>query len=391
MQNQNVPALDLKRFGISAKRGFLPAKDPVRWWVNPQFSWGYYWEQLAEKMPKLLAAKKLRMEIQKLAGWPKVNLLAAEDEERDRAIMRTFSFLAHGYVWENWMEKPEGQIPSHLAVPWQLIAKRLGRPPVLSYPSYALDNWYRLDSSGPIELGNLALIQNFLGGLDEEWFVLIHVEIEAKAGPALAAIGKAQQAVSEKNDLELANQLKIISNSLSEMHKTLCRMPENCDPRTYYLRVRPYIAGFARNPVIYEGVEEYGNRPQNFLGETGAQGSIIPSLDAAFSIEHADDALKHFVVKMMDYMPPKHRAFIEAVRSGPSIRKYIESRPDDKELSGLFTGCVSLLRDFRTKHLEYAKNYIAKQEQASVHNPVDYGTGGTPLIPYLSKHCEETK
>jgi len=86
MQNQNVPALDLKRFGISAKRGFLPAKDPVRWWVNPQFSWGYYWEQLAEKMPKLLAAKKLRMEIQKLAGWPKIGLPAAEDEERDRAI-----------------------------------------------------------------------------------------------------------------------------------------------------------------------------------------------------------------------------------------------------------------------------------------------------------------
>src|SRR2546427_4821666 len=37
--------------------------------------------------------------------------------------------------------------------------------------SYALDNWRRLDPTSPIELGNITLLQNFLGGLDEEWFV----------------------------------------------------------------------------------------------------------------------------------------------------------------------------------------------------------------------------
>ena len=57
---------------------------------------------------------------------------------------------------------------------------------MLSYASYALDNWRRLDPASPIELGNIALLQNFLGGLDEEWFVLVHVDIEAKAGKALA-------------------------------------------------------------------------------------------------------------------------------------------------------------------------------------------------------------
>ncbi len=45
----------------------------------------------------------------------------------------------------------------------------LGRPPVLSYASYALDNWRRIDRKNPIDLGNIALLQNFLGGQDEEY------------------------------------------------------------------------------------------------------------------------------------------------------------------------------------------------------------------------------
>ena len=40
----------------------------------------------------------------------------------------------------------------------------------------------------PIELGNIALLQNFLGGMDEEWFILVHVDIEARAGSALAGM-----------------------------------------------------------------------------------------------------------------------------------------------------------------------------------------------------------
>ena len=65
------------------------------------------------------------------------------------------------------------------------LAERLGRPPVLSYASYALDNWRRIDPDGPVALGNLALLQNFLGGADEDWFILVHVEIEARAAAAL--------------------------------------------------------------------------------------------------------------------------------------------------------------------------------------------------------------
>ena len=97
--------------------------------------------------------------------------------------MMLLSYLGHAYVWGGGA--PVDRLPAALAVPWHTIANRLGRPPVLSYASYALHNWRRIDPNGPIALGNIALQQNFLGGQDEEWFILVHVDIEAHAAAAL--------------------------------------------------------------------------------------------------------------------------------------------------------------------------------------------------------------
>src|SRR2546425_6396474 len=148
----------------------------------------------------------------------------------------------------------------HDALP--IFMKKLGRPPVLSYASYALDNWRRLDPTKPIELGNITLLQNFLGGLDEEWFVLVHVDIEAKAGKALAGIAQALRAARADNPDEVMLCLHSAAAAEEQMHHTLRRMPERCDPYIYYNRVRPYIHGWKDNPtlprgVVYDGVEDF--------------------------------------------------------------------------------------------------------------------------------------
>ena len=110
--------------------------------------------------------------------------------------------------------------PSHLLillcyrtgqVSFRPVAHQLDRTPVLSYASYALDNCRRLDPNGPIALGNIVLLQHFLAGLDEGWFILIHVDIEAKAVPALRVIGSAQRAVSENRLDGLEHQLGLIA------------------------------------------------------------------------------------------------------------------------------------------------------------------------------------
>jgi indoleamine 2,3-dioxygenase len=377
----------LAPFGLSESRFFLPAEDPLI--LVPQ-SLGD-WAEIANDLPKLLLSDHLRSTIE---SANMANISALQTIAEVERAMLAFSYIGHAYVWGAGM--PPHSLPACLAVSWYETAKRLGRPPVLSYASYALSNWQRINIDGPIALGNIALVQNFLGGMDEEWFILVHVEIEAKSAPGLVAILAAQQAVKVGDEGALVKELSTIASSLAQVYDSLLRMPEKCDPYIYYRRVRPYIHGWRDHPampegLIYEGVEAYQNKPQQFRGETGAQSSIIPSLDAALGIEHENDFMKRYLNEMRDYMPPKHRAFIEAVEQGPSVRDFVKKQgPANQTLHDLYNECVHWVELFRTKHLEYAKDYIFKQSQASANNPHAVGTGGTPFVPYLEKHRDET-
>jgi indoleamine 2,3-dioxygenase len=377
----------MNQFQIDPERGFLPAIDPLDH-LPPYFA---PWEELGPNLPKLLTASKLRAFVKDLPLLDARQL--GSDAERRRAMV-LLSFIGHGYVWgESDIIR---EIPASLAIPWFQVAEQLGRPPVLSYASYALDNWRRVDPTGPIGLGNLVLIQNFLGGIDEEWFVIVHVAIEAQAAPALAALVNAQDAVSHDDLPELKRQLGIVSSSLENMHQILLRMPEHCDPYIYYHRVRPYLHGWRNHPalpegLIYEGVEAYAGRPKQFRGETGAQSSIVPSLDAALGITHQADELYNYLQEMRQYMPPAHRDFIRRLQEGPSIRQYVqEHREQHPSLRDAYNDCIEGLERFRSTHVGYAESYIQKQSRRESKNPTDVGTGGTPFMPYLKKHRNET-
>ncbi|GLC50524.1 hypothetical protein PLESTB_000389300 [Pleodorina starrii] len=201
------------------------------------------------------------------------------------------SFLAHAYMWCE-PGPPPAVLPAVLAVPWVRVAAALDMPPVLTYASYNLYNWRRLDPTGPVRLGNIVCLQNFLGGPDEEWFRLVHVEIEARAGSAVAAGEgglEAMQRAAEAGDSDavLAGLIRI-AEALRDMQATLSRMGEKCDPYIYYQRVRTPMSGWRNNPnlpqgLIYEGVSP---EPVQLYGETGAQSSILHAFDAALGVQH---------------------------------------------------------------------------------------------------------
>ena len=56
----------------------------------------------------------------------------------------------------------------------------------MSYASYALNNWKLQDKNKPFDLENIRILQNFLGGMDEDWFIMIHVAIEYEAKEILS-------------------------------------------------------------------------------------------------------------------------------------------------------------------------------------------------------------
>ena len=372
-------------FEISHERGFLPVHDPLTR-LPKAFD---AWETVALRLPKLLASDQVRRTITDLPPFP---VEAINDcRERERAMV-LLSYLGHAYVWGG--PRPELILPARLAVPWYEIAESLGRPPVLSYSSYALHNFFRFDASREIECGNLALIQNFLGGIDEEWFILIHVEIERKAAPAIAVLHDCLDAAEAGEHKQLEILLSQVESSLSAIFATLRRMPEHCEPFIYYHRVRPYIHGWKNHPdipdgVIYEGVKAYRGHPQQFRGETGAQSAIVPSLDAMLGVKHKEDELSAYLREMRTYMPPAHRAFIESLERRTPVRPFVQ-RAGRQPLTAAFNACVETLQAFRSLHLEYAASYIFRQAQTDEKNPHAVGTGGTPFMEYLKKHRDET-
>ena len=88
-------------------------------------------------------------------------------------------------------------------------------------------------------------------------------------------------------------------------------------------------------------------------------------------------------------MPPRHRAFLEAVEAAPSLRAAVLAC-GGRELREAYNECLRWLEAFRSTHLDYAARYIYRQSQATASNPTAVGTGGTPFMPYLRKHRDET-
>ena len=373
---------------------FLPKKDPLKTYTTDTRSLKLI-ADIAAHLPKLLLTGQVQKTIKDLnVNALSVNSIIKDGDIREvKLAMAHLSFISHAYIWGG--KNPEKILPEVIAKPWVKLANKLERPPILSYGSYCLDNWYRVDSKEDISLQNVGLITNFLGGVDEDWFVTIHVCIENAASKAVNAATKLSY-LNEDNSINdyLAN-LKDIVASLKEVNNIFSRMPEKCDPYIYYHRVRPFIFGTKDNPdlkkgLIYEG--QFNNKPQFFRGETGAQSSIMPFLDGALGIYHTKDHLRHYLNEMRDYMPPEHRKMIEDVESRSNAKTYIQQ---SKRLVNEYNKCLEEIRKFRALHLEFAATYIHQQSQ--IKNPFGRGgstitgTGGTPFMKYLKKHRDETQ
>ena len=376
----------LSDFGLSEEFGYMQHVDPTTTLPPGNEAW----DEMGKNLPKYLMGSDFRQRVKDLPAF-KIETLKTDGEIR-RAFL-ILSYIGQAYQWSD--NEPAHILPAVLAKPWYEVGKLVGRPPILSYTSYSIDNWYLLDKKGPIECGNIALLQCFLGGQDEEWFILIHIEIEKKAGKALKAIEDSQKAVAAQDLDALEKALTNLRDGIKAMYDVLARMPERCDPYVYFHRVRPYIFGWKNNPslpngVVYEGVEEYQGKGQTFRGETGAQSAIVPALDAVLGIVHEQDQLRDYLMEMRQYMPPMHVKFIEAAENGPSVRNFVMAC-NKESIKKLFNESVELVADFRALHLEYAGTYIHAQSQKTPGNPSAVGTGGTPFMVYLRKHRDETR
>jgi len=245
-------------------KGFLPKKAPAKSFSIESESCSRI-EEICNNLPKLLLTGKVQQTINKLSKKDlSIKQLLVNQLGQDlKLAMSQLSFIAHAYIWGDI--KPHGTLPEALAKPWVEVSKHQGRPPILSYASYCLDNWFLIDQDEEISLENVGLINNFLGGVDEDWFVTIHVCIEDAASGAIEACKKISQCDENSSENEILKLLEEIAESMQKVNSIFARMPEKCDPYIYYHRVRPFIFGTKDNPdlkkgLVYEG--QFDNKPQ---------------------------------------------------------------------------------------------------------------------------------
>ena len=386
-----APNLALENYDMSAERGFLCRHNAEEVFLSGKLAEA---RDIALRLPQIMPSRKVRGFLTK--NLPLLDIARDIDTLSDiemRMAMVHYSFLVQAYVWGE-PDVPD-MLPKCLAQPIVALADHLGQQPLLPYSGYVLDNWAKIDPDGPIELDNIYMIQNFLSGLDEAWFVMVHVVIEAHAGEIFANIAPIVEAVSTGDREAVQRLLGKMAERWVGVNALFDRMVDRCDPYIYFERVRPYIHGWKDNPalpdgIIYEGVERYEGKPQAFRGQTGSQSSIVPTMDSLLGIGHAADPLREFLDQLHIYRPPGHRRFIEDVRSASTLRGFVQEA-GDAGLADAYNANVQAVSDFRTCHLEYAASYINKQQKNADGNDVDVGTGGTPFMRYLKKHRDETK
>ncbi len=385
---------EFARYGIDPDRGFLPATDPLERFDYDRFdadAADYLQEldRLAGTIPDLIADGALRYQLNSL-GAPPDDLTTGMTEQELFRTYQASSFLASAYVHRTGDAADVDRIPAGVAVPLYDAATALDVPPIMSYDAYSLHNWTRRDPDGPIDVDNLDTMLNFVdlqdGRNDESWFMLIHVEIEQEAADALTAVPDAARAVERDDTDALYDALRRIDGSLDAVAGTMDRMAEENSPANYgdvqdaeTEGYRPYIEGF--DGVRYEGVDALDG-PQSFRGETGAQSSIFPTLDRAFGVPHATSALTDHVDEMVDYMPRRHRDWLDAVDAGPDITDYVREA-GDRELAAVHDDAMTRIIGFRILHRLFAYEYIeeptGKQE----------GTGGTFYPDFLEDFIDE--
>ena len=199
-----METLNLDNYDMSTERGYLCRFDAEDVQLNGELG---QIRDVAMQLPQIMPTGRVRSLLKE--SLPETDLkdaLATCTDAQARRLMVHYSFMVQAYVWG----EPEAptNLPPCLAMPMVSVADHLGQQPLLPYSSYVLDNWGRFDKAGPIDLDNIYMLQHFLGGQDEAWFVLVHVAIEAKAGSALALMGPIVDAIANDDLASVQSKLE---------------------------------------------------------------------------------------------------------------------------------------------------------------------------------------
>lgn len=386
-------------FSITEENGFLPVSSSLKILPDSYSDINDILDKMKLSHPEsLLKSNKLSQYIDKnlknhieiIKFEINIQLLAS--------LLRDYCFMASAYSLEtshfNLKDGKYGEardeLPPNLSLPLNYLAKKLDSKPWLDYAyGYGLNNAIpKIDAKDLGDYRSYETIRMFNGIESESGFINVHVAMNSFT-PEL--IGVQQNILKSANNKELGDLkyflnkhyyiLNNIINSLNQMWKA-CKKSE-------YLSFRTFIMGQKGNKEMYPTEKIIYNlgdyvEMHSYRGETGAQDSIIPSIDNLFQIQYPRNKLTEYLYDLRQYRPKDHQAYIEYNLAMSKAVNLIDVIKQSPECSLALLKNLNCIRLFRRKHWNLTKKYIIENTK----HPV--ATGGTPITTWLPNQLGAT-
>jgi indoleamine 2,3-dioxygenase len=185
------------------------------------------------------------------------------------------------------------RLPPPITCPFLEVAAHVDLPPVATYSALNLWNWAPFSLDDVLSLPeNLQSLHTFTGSMDEAWFYLISVAMEAKGAPVIPVMLECIEAARTGDSSTVAQCLNIFTEKLQDLGTLLERMYESCDPHVFYHHIRPFLAGWkgmAPAGLLHGVFYDQGNGKgqwRQYSGGSNAQSSLIQFFDIVLSVEH---------------------------------------------------------------------------------------------------------
>jgi len=387
------PKTNVPQFIVGIDNGFLPRQDPLenlpREYKELDDLLNAMPLQLNETNKGLLATGDFGPAIEK--ELPEYDLTKIEDNRLLTALFRDYTFATSAYLLEPCDIKylKEGKygvgrskLPRNLAVPLDVISKKLGLRPYMEYAtSYALYNYARINPKEGLTHENLKLIRQFSGYKSETGFIITHVVMVRYTADLVRKVLESLDAVKAQNREAFNKALSELNEVMNQINGAMETMWATSDPKDYN-KFRTFIMGTKNqaemfpNGVVYEGVSD---EPTFYRGESGANDSIIPTLDNLMQLtdKMPNNDLTKILKDFRTYRPAEHTkwlSWVEDTASKLSVRDFAVADPKSAMLYMLI---LDQIRDFRHRHWNFTKEYIIRRSK----HPV--ATGGSPILSWL--------